>query len=325
MKILGLGVLGQDCSILAEKCLEAGHEFYGVYRRISSGNSKSNIDDILKHPNLHLVEGDITDSGFITSLIADLKPEMLFSLAAQSHVHYSFSNPIETFDVNTMAVIHQLEAIRRHSPNTRLYFSGTSEMFGTTECPKTGFTEESVFTPRSPYGCSKLASFSITKNYREAYNLFACSGILFNHSSIRGRRGMDFMTRKITHTIAQIKLGLAEHIVAGNLESFRDEGAAEQYVDAMIKILEHKTPTDFIVATGTGATMRQMLEYVCELANLDINDVYRQDDRYMRPSDVPYLLGNPRRINSELGWQATLDWRGVLKKMYEYDLKINQL
>ena len=322
MKILGTGILGQDCSILAEKCLDAGHEFYGIYRRISSGNSKTNIEPILHHPRLHLIEGDITDSGFIMSTIADLRPDMLFSLAAQSHVHYSFSNPIETFDVNTMAVIHQLEAIRKYSPDTRFYFSGTSEMYGTSPCPAGGFTESTPFSPRSPYGCSKLASFSITKNYREAYNLFACSGILFNHSSTNGRRGLDFMTRKITHTVAEIKLGLADNMKAGNLESFRDEGAAEEYVDAMIKILGHTSPNDFVVSTGRGATMRQMLAHVCEIANLDIHDVYQPDEKFMRPSDVQYLLGNPEHIRSELGWQASMDWKSVLKEMYEFDLNM---
>ncbi len=320
MKIIGTGVLGQDCSILAEKCVAAGHEFYGIYRRISSGNQMARLNSIISHPNLRLIEGDITDSAFITTLISDIKPDALFSLGAQSHVHYSFSNPIETFDVNTMSTIYQLEAIRQHSPKTRFYFAGTSELYGSTTCPKEGFTEESPFYPRSPYGCSKLAGFSITKNYREAYGLFASNGILFNHSSVQGRRGLDFFTRKVTNTIAKIKLGQEEFIRAGNLDSFRDEGSAEEYVDAMLMILNHHTPSDFVISTGTGATMREMLEYVCELANLDINKVYMMDERFMRPSDVPYLLGNPKKAQNELGWKAESDWKAVLKKMYEHDL-----
>jgi GDPmannose 4,6-dehydratase len=218
--------------------------------------------------------------------------------------------------VNAEAIIHQLEAIRLFSPHTRLYNASTSEMFGGINCPPEGFSEGSPFNPRSPYAVAKLGAFYMTKTYRESYGLHASSGILFNHSSTR--RGHDFATRKITSGVAAIAAGRQSKIKMGNLEAFRDEGHSKDFVKAMHLILQQERPDDYVVATGSGATIREMLGYVCSLSGLKDDEVYEADERFMRPSDVPFLKGNPSKIMS-LGWKPEYDWKALLKEMYELD------
>ena len=281
-----------------------------------------NIDHLLGNKNFKLFEGDITDQTLISRVLHDHRPHEFYNLAAMSHVGQSFREPLSTFDVDTRAVIGQLEMIRQVSPYTRFYQASTSELFGGLSCPKEGYDERSPFHPRSPYGVAKLASFWAVKNYREAYGIFACNGILHNHSS--PRRGFDFATRKITRGVARVKLGLQETLKMGNLSAFRDEGHSKDYVRAMWMMLQAEKAEDYLVATGDGATIREMLEYVCSLAELDPDDVYEADERFMRPSEVPYLLGNPSKITKELGWKPEYSWKKLLKEMYENDLDLER-
>jgi len=318
-KAIITGVLGQDGSYLTELLLEKEYEVCGVYRRVSTGNNWGNIETVKEHPNLHLVCGDICDAGFITELVSGLKPELFFNTAAQSHVGQSFKEPVQTLRIDGEAVLIQLEAIRSFSPQTRYLQCSTSELYGGLNCPLDGYTELNQHHPRSPYGTAKEFAFNTVVNYREAYNLFACNAVCFNHSS--PKRGLDFAARKITHGIASIKLGLQEQLLMGNLTPFRDEGASQDYTRAMHLILQQDKPEDFVVATGTGATIEEELRYVCDLAELRFEDVYRQDERFMRPSDVPYLLGNPSKIKA-IGWKPKYTWQSLLKEMYENDLKV---
>jgi len=318
-KAIVTGVLGQDGSHLADLLLEKGVEVHGVYRRVSTGANFDNIKDAYEDSSLHLHAGDICDAAFINELVADVKPDYYFGLAAMSHVGQSFKEPLKTFDVDANAVLIALDAVRRLSPGTKVYQASTSELFGGLKCPETGYTEESKFHPRSPYGVAKLAAYWAVANYREAYGLFACNGILHNHCG--PRRGFDFATRKITRGVASIKLGLQDTLKMGNMSAERDIGHAKDYVKAMLLMLEVDKPEDYLVATGTAVSIRQMLEYVCELASLRYEDVYEMDERFMRPSEVPRLLGNPEKIRREIGWEPEYDWKMLLKEMYEHDLK----
>ena len=313
------GVAGQDGSYLAEYLLELNYDVYGVYRRISTGQDLSNLKDILSSPRLHLIEGDITDASFMFNLVEDVKPDEFYNLAAMSHVGQSFKEPLQTFRVNAEAVIIQLEAIRKWSPKTRYYQASTSELFGGLECPPEGYSEDSKLNPRSPYAVAKLAAYSTVHLYKQAKTepLYACNGILFNHSS--PRRGKDFATRKITHGVASIKLGLQDHLYMGNLDAYRDEGHSVDYVKAMHLILQQDVPEDYIVATNGGATIKDMLQHVCMKAGLKFADVYRRDERFMRPSDVPFLKGNYNKILT-IGWEPEHTWQSLLEEMLDHDL-----
>jgi GDPmannose 4,6-dehydratase len=317
-KALITGVLGQDGSHLADLLLEKGYEVHGLYKRVSTGNNFSNLlPETRNNCNFHLHVGDILDEGCMSDIISEIMPDEMYSLAAMSHVGQSFKEPVQTFRVNAEAIVSQLDILKRESPNTKFYFASTSEQFGGLRCPVSGYNEDSPFHPRSPYAVAKTAAFHSVRNYREAYGMFACSGLLFNHSSVR--RGLDFATRKITHGVAAIKTGNAKHILMGDLSACRDEGSAKDYVMAQWLMLQQPEPKDYVVATGTSVSIRQMLEYVCELADLNIKDVYKQDERFMRPSDVPFLKGDASRIK-EIGWKPTYDWKSLLKEMYENDL-----
>jgi GDPmannose 4,6-dehydratase len=317
LNVIITGVCGQDGSYLAELLLSKGYNVIGVTRRSSTNQESANIKKCLQDKNFKLIYGDICDPTFIYRVIYDYRPHEFYNLAAESHVGQSFINPVKTFTTNATAVITQLDAIRQVSPSTRYYQASTSELFGGLSCPKEGYSESSSLNPRSPYAVAKLAAYWAVRNYRESYGLYACNGILHNHSS--PRRGLDFATRKITHGVAAIKLGLKNKLKMGNLEPFRDEGHSKDFVRAMYLMLQQENPRDFVVATGDGATIREMLEYVCQLADLDFNQVYEQDPRYMRPSDVPYLLGNPSLAKNALGWEPEYNWKDLLKEMYLFD------
>jgi GDPmannose 4,6-dehydratase len=312
------GVAGQDGSYLSDLLLEKGYRVIGVAKRSGTNIVHRNIGHLGNAKNFILVEGDICDQTLISRILHDYRPHEWYNLAAMSHVGQSFREPMSTFKTDALAVLGQLEMIRQISPYTRFYQASTSELFGGISCPKNGYDESSVFHPRSPYGVSKLAAFWAVKNYREAYGMFACNGILHNHSS--PRRGYDFATRKITRGVASVKLGFQKTLKMGNLEAFRDEGHSKDYVRAMWMMLQAQNAKDYLVATHDGATIRQMLEYVCDLADLDPDDVYEMDERYMRPSEVPFLLGNPSSIKKDLGWIPEYSWKDLLKEMYEYDL-----
>ncbi len=312
------GVAGQDGSYLSELLLSEGYQVIGITRRHATSFGYKNISHLMDNDKFKLIEGDIADTTLVCRVLHQYHPHEWYNLAAMSHVGQSFKEPLETFDVDARAVIGQLESIRQISPYTRFYQASTSELFGGIGCPEEGYDENSLFNPRSPYAVAKLAAYWAVKNYRVAYNLFACNGILHNHSS--PRRGHDFATRKITRGLARVKLGLSNCVRMGNLSAFRDEGHAKDYCRAMYLMLQQETPGDFVVATGAGATIEEMFKYVCEIADLPFEKTYKADQRFMRPSDVPYLLGNPSKARQVLGWEPEYSWKDLLKEMYEEDL-----
>jgi len=312
------GVAGQDGSYLSEHLISLGYKVIGITRRISTKNELDNLNQIIDNNNFKLLIGDITDSTFICRILHHYKPHEWYNLAAMSHVGQSFIEPTYSFRINGEAVINQLELIRNISPYTRYYQASTSELFGSSICPENGFIETNIMNPMSPYAISKLAAYWSVINYRKSYNLFACNGILHNHSS--PRRGFDFATRKITSGIAKIKVGKEQKIKMGNLNAFRDEGHAKDYCKAMHLMLQQEEPDDFIIATGAGATIEEMLKYVCTIADLKFEDVYEQDQKFMRPSDVSYLLGNAEKARKKLGWKPEYNWKMLLEEMYLHDL-----
>lgn len=314
------GVGGQDGFWLSKLLLDKGYEVIGVVRRRSGNQEYKNVKELEEDCCFHKVFGDITDAAFINDLVSKYRPEKYFNIAAMSHVGQSFKEPLATFDADARAVLIALEAIRLYSPKTKFYQASTSEMMGGLDCPSEGYDETCRLNPRSPYAVAKVAAHNAVRLYRGAYDIFACSGILFNHSSII--RGEDFATRKITLGVANILAGNQEHLFMGNMEAIRDEGSADEYVAAMNMMLDHDVPGDYVVATGETASIKEMLEYVCELAGLRYEDVYRPDERFMRPSDVPYLKGNAYKAQTILGWQPKKKWKELLKEMFENDCKL---
>jgi GDPmannose 4,6-dehydratase len=315
------GALGQDGAFLTEHLLDLNHKVYGVSRRKSTdADSWGFLEHLRGNPNFSLVHGDITDSIFISNLISDIKPTKLFNLGAQSHVGYSFQNPYTTFETDACAVVHMLSAVQKHSPATRFYQASTSELFGGIDCPSAGYSETSPFHPRSPYGVAKLAAHWSTINFREAYGMFACAGILFNHES--ERRGLDFVTRKVTNGVARITAGLDTKIVMGNIDAYRDWGYAKDYVKMMNLMLEADVPQEYVIATGKTYSIKNLLELAFSLVGIDNWEDYVEfDERFMRPSEVPYLLGDPTKAEKELGWVPETSFEGLIKIMLDSDLK----
>lgn len=314
------GVAGQDGSYLAEHLVSMNYNVVGITKKHTTLNNYENISSLLRNKKFKLIEGDINDTTLISRTIIDYKPHEWYNLAAASHVGQSFLEPVYTFNIDANSVISQLEMIRQFSPYIRFYQASTSELFGGLNCPKEGYDETTPFHPRSPYGVAKLAAYWAVKNYREAYGLYAVNGILHNHSS--PRRGMDFATRKITSGVAKVKLGLDSKVRMGDLSAFRDEGHSKDYCIAMHKMLQQDVPEDLLIATGDGATIQEMLEYVCSLAELPFEEVYEKDSRFLRPSEVPFLKGNPQKAMQKLDWKPEYTWKKLLKEMYENDLSI---
>ena len=315
-KAIVTGCPGQDASYLCESLLDKGYEVYGVQRRCTREN---NFMDFCKsNSGFHSVTMDICDASGVTYLVNSIQPDEYYNLAAMSHVGQSFKEPLATVMVDGYAIAAVLEAIRQHSPKTKFYQASTSELYGKVE-DGTTLNEESMFVPRSPYGAAKLYAHNMVNIYREAYNIFGCCGILFNHES--PRRGKEFVTRKITHGIASIKLGLKDKLQMGNIDAIRDWGHARDYVEAMHLMLQQDTPDDFVIATGKTATVKEAIQYVCGLADLDFNNVYEIDERYMRPADVPYLCGDSSKALKAFNWSPSYDWKRLLKEMYESDLE----
>jgi GDPmannose 4,6-dehydratase len=315
------GALGQDGSFLSEHLLDLNHKVYGITRRKSTdADSWGFLDHLKGNSNFKLIHGDITDPIFMSNLISDIKPTKLFNLGAQSHVGYSFQNPYTTFETDACAVVHMLSALQKHSPGTRFYQASTSELFGGIDCPTAGYSEISPFHPRSPYGVAKLASHWATINFREAYGMFSCAGILFNHES--ERRGLDFVTRKVTNGVARIKAGLDTKIVMGNIDAYRDWGYAKDYVKMMNLMLEADVPQEYVIATGKAYSIKNLLELSFSLVGIDNWEDYVEfDERFMRPSEVPYLLGDPTKAERELGWVPETSFESLIKIMLESDLK----
>jgi len=310
------GITGQDGSYLAESLLRDGHTVIGMVRRSAMEDKKLyNIEHLLKNQNLVIENGDLTDSSSIWRLLVDYKPDYFYNLAAQSHVGASFTSPESTMQINATGVLNCLEAIRNVSRETRFYQASTSEMYGANmNAPQ---SETTTLDPNSPYAVAKVAAHNMVINYRRAYNLFACSGILFNHES--ERRGEQFVTRKITKAAARIKLGLQTGLSLGNLDAKRDWGYAPEYVEGMRMILQAPTADDYVLATGETHTIRDFIQYVSEAAGLDLFEFININSSNMRPSEVPLLLGDPSKAKRELGWEAKTKAKELARIMYNAD------
>lgn len=312
------GVTGQDGSYLAEFLLDKGYKVIGVKRRTSLINTER-IDEAYSHPNFILEYGSLHDAGCFWRLLKKYFPDEIYNLAAQSHVRVSFDVSEETVDSIAMGTLRLLNAYKQMCPEARYYQASSSEMYG--DNPLVPFNEESLMTPASPYACAKLFAHSLVGNYREAYNLHASSGILFNHES--PRRGETFVTRKITMAAARIKLGLQKELRLGNLDAKRDWGFAGDYVEAMWLMLQQESPDDYVVATGESHTVREFLECVFSQAGLGDPDQYvKIDARYFRPHEVPYLLGDSSKAQKILSWKPRVKFDELAKMMYEADLDL---
>lgn len=309
------GVTGQDGSYLSELLLEKGYKVIGVKRRTSSINT-DRIDFIYANENFKMVYGSMHDSSWMYRILSNFKPDEIYNLAAQSHVRVSFDVPIETVDSIAMGTLKLLEAWRTVCPSAKFYQASSSEMYG--DNPEYPQNEETKFMPASPYACAKVFGHNMIRHYREAYGLFACSGILFNHES--PRRGETFVTRKITLAAARIKCRLQKKLYLGNLDSKRDWGHAADYVNAMWMMLQHEIPDDYVVAMGETHSVRQWLEEVFSFAELNIEKHVALDDRLLRPHEVPILLGDSSKIRETLGWKPVYDFRLLAKTMYGTDL-----
>ncbi len=321
------GITGQDGSYLADLLLEKGYQVHGLIRRSSSFNTER-VDHIYRDPHevgsrFHLHYGDLSDAVSVLTLLQDVQPDEVYHLGAQSHVRVSFDVPEFTGDVTGLGTLRLLEGIRKLQLNTKFYQASSSEMFGLVqEVPQ---KESTPFYPRSPYAAAKVYAHWITVNYRESYDLFACSGILFNHES--PRRGETFVTRKITRAIARIKAGLQEHLYLGNLEAKRDWGYAPEYVEAMWLMLQQDKPDDFVIATGETHSVQEFLDEAFSHVNLDPADYVRIDPRYYRPAEVDLLIGDPTKAKEQLGWEPKTKFKELVKIMVDADIEAldNQL
>lgn len=323
-KAIVTGITGQDGSYLAELLLSKGYEVHGLIRRSSTFNT-DRIDHIYQdphdpNPRLILHYADLSEGSRLVTLLGEIQPDEVYNLGAQSHVRVSFDEPEYTGDVTGLGTIRLLEAIRALGLNTRFYQASSSEMFGATPPPQ---DENTPFYPRSPYGVAKLYSYWITRNYREAYGLFAVNGILFNHES--PRRGDTFVTRKITRAVARIAAGQQSELFMGNLDSVRDWGYAPEYVEAMWRMLQHSEPTDFVVATNTAYTVRDFLKFSFDAVGLDWERYVRFDERYLRPTEVDALIGDPSKANDLLGWQPKVLTPRLAQIMVEADVRSLEL
>ncbi len=313
-KALITGVTGQDGSYLAELLLEKGYEVHGMVRRAST-ETFERLNTFKDKIVLH--QADLLDQLSIIGLIKDIRPVEVYNLAAQSFVPTSWSQPVLTGEFTAIGVTRMLEAIRLVDPAIRFYQASSSEMFG--KVRETPQTELTPFHPRSPYGVAKVYGHFITVNYRESYDIFACSGILFNHES--PRRGKEFVTRKVSDGVARIKYGLATELRMGNLEAKRDWGFAGDYVEAMWRMLQQEEPKDYVIATGKTHSVRELVEIAFGSAGLNWEDHVVVDDRFVRPAEVDLLLGDATQANKELGWEPKVSFQRLVEMMVENDLK----
>jgi len=315
------GITGQDGSYLAELLLSKGYEVFGIIRRSSTFGTER-IDHLYQdphqHPQLKLIYGDLTDGGNLSTILYDVQPDEVYNLGAQSHVRVSFDQPIYTVNTDALGTLRLLEAVRMMNKRPRFYQASSSEMYG--QVVETPQTEATPFYPRSPYGCAKVYSFWQTVNYREAYNIFACNGILFNHES--PRRGETFVTRKITRAATRIKLGLQDKLFLGNLDAKRDWGFAGDYVEAMWLMLQQEKPDDYVVATGETHSVREFLDEVFGHLELDWKKYVEIDPRYYRPTEVDLLLGDAGKAKKQLNWQPKVTMKKLAQMMVDSDMKI---
>lgn len=340
-KALITGITGQDGSYLAEQLLKKGYEVHGIIRPSSSIRT-ARIDHLFNDPEIHdrtlfLHHGDLTDTTNVSTLIRDIEPDEVYNLAAQSHVRISFDLPELTAETDALGTLTILESIRKQglTHKTKFYQASTSELYG--KVLETPQTETTSFYPRSPYGVAKLYSFWIIKNYREAYNMFACNGILFNHES--ERRGYNFVTRKITIGLAKIKLGQQDYLELGNIDAKRDWGYAPEYADAMWRMLQHDVADDFVIATGETHSVREFIEASCEELGIKLEwkgsgideigidietckPIIKINPRFFRPTEVDLLLGDPNKAKQELGWEAKIKFSDLAKRMARADYEL---
>jgi GDPmannose 4,6-dehydratase len=314
------GITGQDGSYLAELLLEKGYEVHGIIRRSSSFNTER-IDHLYQDPHesgtrLFTHYGDLGDAVALTKLLYELQPEEVYNLGAQSHVRVSFDIPEYTFDITAAGTLRVLDALRESGVKARLYQASSSEMFG--RAVETPQTERTPFYPRSPYGVAKVAAHWATVNYREAYDIFACNGILFNHES--PRRGETFVTRKITRAVARIAAGLQEKLYLGNLDAKRDWGYAPDYIEAMWLMLQADEPEDFVIATGESHSVREAVEVAFARQGLDPEEHVEIDPRYYRPSEVDELLGDASKAREKLGWEPKVGFTELIELMVDADV-----
>ena len=321
-KALITGITGQDGSYLAEFLLQKGYEVHGTIRRASTFNT-DRIDHLIfdqhvkNRPKLYLHHADLTDGSRLTTLMNKIQPDEVYHLAAQSHVRVSFDEPEYTGDTTGLGTTRLLEAIRLTAPEAKFYQASSSEMFGATPPPQ---NEETPFYPRSPYGAAKVYAYWITKNYREAYGMFACNGILFNHES--PRRGETFVTRKITRAVARIKAGVETEVYLGNLDSVRDWGHAAEYVEGMWLMLQADKADDYVLATGTSTTVKEFVQYSFEAADLDWKEFVKFDERYLRPTEVDSLIGDASKAKAQLGWSYKTEPRQLAEQMVTADIEM---
>ena len=314
------GITGQDGSYLAEFLLAKDYEVHGLIRRASTFNT-GRIDHIYEDPHspdpkLFLHYGDLTDGVGLTNLVRDIQPTEIYNLAAQSHVMVSFTMPQYTAQVDAVGTVAILEAIRASKLDIRFYQASTSELYGSTPPPQ---NEESIFRPRSPYAAAKLMAYWVTVNYREAFGIHATNGILFNHES--PRRGETFVTRKITRAVAAIKAGKQKKLYLGNLDAVRDWGYAKEYVESMWLMLQKPESSDYVVATGKGATVRDFAEAAFARTGLDWRDYVEIDAKYQRPTEVDALIGDPSKAKRELNWTAKTHWKELAELMVDADIR----
>jgi GDPmannose 4,6-dehydratase len=318
------GITGQDGSYLAELLLDKGYDVYGMIRRSSSFNT-GRIDHLYQDPHegdvrLRLLYGDLNDASSLNQILRRIRPDEVYNLGAQSHVRVSFDVPEYTAEVVALGAVRLLEAIREEGIECRYYQASSSELFG--KVVETPQNETTPFHPRSPYAVAKAYAYHITRNYREAYGMFACNGILFNHES--PRRGETFVTRKITRAATRIKLGLQDKLYLGNLDARRDWGFAGDYVDAMWRMLQADEPDDFVVATGETHSVREFLEATFGMLDLDWNAHVEIDPRYLRPAEVDLLLGDASKARDELGWTPSVGFDALVRMMVDADLELAQ-
>jgi GDPmannose 4,6-dehydratase len=313
-KALITGITGQDGSYLAEFLLEKGYHVYGMVRR-SSFQQFERIQHIMDR--LQIIEGDLADQSSLDEAIKQIAPDEVYNLASQSFVPTSWNQPVLTAEITGTGVTRILEAIRKHKPDTRLYQASTSEMFGKVQ--ETPQTERTPFYPRSPYGVAKAYAHWITVNYRESYNIFACSGICFNHES--PRRGLEFVSRKVTDGVARIKLGLADQLKLGNLEARRDWGFAGDYVEAMWLMLQQDHAEDYVVATGESHSVRELVEAAFSYVGKAAEAHVAVDPKFLRPAEVDMLIGDASKARAKLGWKPMVSFREMVHMMVEADLK----
>jgi GDPmannose 4,6-dehydratase len=308
------GITGQDGSYLAEFLLTKGYKVYGMVRRASSEKFER-----IAHltGQVELIQGDLLDQSSLISIIQKCKPQEIYNLAAQSFVPTSWSQPVLTAEFTAIGVTKMLEAIRVVDPSIRFYQASSSEMYGKVlQVPQ---TEDTPFYPRSPYGVAKVYGHYITVNYRESYNLFAVSGILFNHES--PRRGLEFVTRKVTDGVARIKLGLSTELKLGNLDAKRDWGFAGDYIKAMWLMLQQPTPDDYVIATGETHTVRELVEVAFERAGLDWQKHVKLDPAFIRPAEVDLLIGDPAKAQKQLGWKPEVSFKQLVHMMVDSDIE----